>query len=258
MKMNFKKLCEFMRNPDLKPIEKCVLLDLMLYAGKNGTPFPSQETLAKNHGRTPRYIRNCLERLKAKGLIKSWEKRGYSRSNIYILNEELYFRIDDIKRNYTSSQTGSAVPIQNGNEVPPNISKERNKLSNSSYVIQLYEKATGKRCHGTNRVKLEKLCNEYSEQWVIDAIRTASVRELDFIAVNYLELILSDWKKEGKPNVPGSKPIFIACNKNGCQSGYIDNSEKNVVVLCTCRSDYERKFEDWENEFRQWRYSEGR
>lgn len=121
-RINFEKLSEFIRNPNFSPLEKVIVVDLILYAGVNREPFPSQKTLAKDLNRSERYIRKSLYILRDKGII-SWFRRGYSRSNQYSI-EELYFRYDlddnSTNRNYTSDQSSNIDPQRTGNPLPPN------------------------------------------------------------------------------------------------------------------------------------------
>lgn len=125
--INFRKLAETMRDNSLKPIHKVLLVDLLLYAGKHGEAFPSHATLAKDMGFSPRYIRTCLNVLLRRNLL-TWKKRGFSQSNSYEINEELYFHNDTSNRNYSSAQTGTSDPLQEGTIVQPN----ENKLNNSN------------------------------------------------------------------------------------------------------------------------------
>lgn len=77
------------RNPDYPVLAKTLLLDLLWYAGSNNSAFPSQETLAQNHGVTSRYVRKMLKVLKENHCI-DWKKSGFSKSNVYIFHEDLY------------------------------------------------------------------------------------------------------------------------------------------------------------------------
>ena len=131
--ISFVKLREFMRNPSLSFGEKCVFIDLILYAGVDGEAFPSQETLAEDMGRTSRHIRNILKSLKSKNWI-DWEKQGYSQSNRYYINEELYFLNDVNDRKSTSSDSGTAFPLQTRTPFPANEYQERNQLKESYKV----------------------------------------------------------------------------------------------------------------------------
>ena len=130
-RISFAALRAFMRDPTITPLEKCVLINLLLYGGVTGNPFPSEETLGRDLAVSARHIRKQLGSLYEKGWIRSWKRRGFSLSNKYVLNEELYFPNDDTYRNSNSSQLGNAVPVQSGTTVPPNISQENNHLKNS-------------------------------------------------------------------------------------------------------------------------------
>lgn len=239
--IDLKRVRDFIRNPNLTPLEKCLLLNLYFYAGTTGTAFPSQKTLANDFGyKDSRHIRTYLNKLKEKRLL-SWKKRGYSKSNSYILNGELYFRNDKIIRKPTSAHLGTILPVQNGTPLPSKVSQESNQLS-SSNIQQLFEETSKKKLNSTEIQQIYRLCNEYTEGWVEEAIKLASKRKISFLSVKYISLILGDWKKDGKPL---AKPNFLPCEKNGCENGYIFNSESQSYNECDCREIYKHKLEDW-------------
>ncbi len=238
--IGFAKLREIVRNPAISALEIRVLLDLLLYAGTNGEAFPSESQLATDCGKSDRHIRTTLVKLKQKELIE-WKKRGYSKSNKYTLNEELYFRNDNKYRKTISSELGSTMPIQNGPPLPPKVNQESNQLS-SSHIQQLFEETSKKKLHLTDIQQLHSLCKKYTEEWVEEAIKTASKRKTTFLSIKYVSLILGDWKRDGMPT---SKPQFVFCGRNGCENGYIYNSERNSYRMCECREIYQKKLEDW-------------
>lgn len=125
--INFQKLREIVRNSKMTPLSKVIYIDLLLYAGTEGSAFPSQNTLASNHGRSVKQIQNCLRELKKNKYI-SWKKRGYSLSNRYIFNEEIYFSIVSTYTNLSSPHVGNMIPFQKRSEFRPNNSQEINQL----------------------------------------------------------------------------------------------------------------------------------
>ncbi|HWY79441.1 MAG TPA: helix-turn-helix domain-containing protein [Candidatus Sulfotelmatobacter sp.] len=253
MSLNIKTFREkVMWDTTLLHIDKCILFELYCFAGKNKTAFPSQETLAKNLGVSARYIRERLVVLKEKKLILSWERRGYSKSNLYKLNEELYFLNEKTERNSSSPQIGNTKPVQSGAEVPPNNSKDgiiKNGGSSTDYVLQSYELNFHKKLHFNSRKQLEELCKKYSTDLVIDAMKEAHSRDdLSFVSVKLISLILQDRERDGKPEPPPIKPLFSPCYKNGCENGYIYIKEKNASAECECRATYNATLEKWQNE----------
>ncbi len=127
--INFTKLSEIMRSPRLKPVQKALLVNLILYAGTSGDAFPSQYTLAKDFACTSRYIRMNLDMLVAAKLI-SKKRRGFSKSNLYLFNKELYYLNDTSKDDNSSSQQGNDLPNYSSTPLPPNVTQ----LNNSSNV----------------------------------------------------------------------------------------------------------------------------
>ncbi len=125
--INFTKLSEVMRSPRLKPVQKALLVNLILYAGTSGDAFPSQDTLAKDFACTSRYIRMCLDMLVAAKLI-SKKRRGFSKSNLYLFNKELYFFNEVNKSSSSSYQRGNNIPNYSSTLFPPNVTQ----LNNSS------------------------------------------------------------------------------------------------------------------------------
>ncbi len=241
--INFSKLRELVRSKSLTPLEKCVVVDLILYAGVDKEAFPSENTLGKDFSRSDRQIRNCLAKLKQSGWIKSWTKRGFSKSNLYSINEEIYFRNDNPIRKPDSSQSGSTLPVQSGNEFPPKVSQESNQLN---VVLQLFEKTANRNCEPSDIRRLHNLCEVYSFAWVEDAIKEVSDRNLRFLEVGLIANILKDWKTDGKPP---EKPKFTSCNKHGCENGYIFIQGKNSVVVCECKERYDAQLKEWKEKW---------
>lgn len=232
------------RNPSLSLGAKVILIDLLLYAGVDGVSFPSQETLAANHNLTSRQIRNLLNELKKAGLV-SWRRRGFPASNIYTFSQEIYFPTDESNRKYSSSKIGSPVPLELGNSLPTNEINEGKQLI-SSHIQQLFENTSNTKLNRTEVNNLHKLCDEYTEQWVEDAIKEAGSRNLPFIKVGLIGGILGDWKQDGKPP---SKPIFTACNENGCENGYLFPEGSGSVCLCECRENFENELLNWKQQW---------
>lgn len=133
--IHFENMAKVMKNNRLKPIDKAILWDLLLYAGVNGESFPSQDTLAKNMGCSTRYIRYRLDMLCAARLVTR-KRRGFGKSNIYIFNKELYFPNGNSNRKHSSSHSGNGVPHESGTRVPPN----ETQLNNSSKVLKKIER----------------------------------------------------------------------------------------------------------------------
>lgn len=228
------KLRDFIRNPNLAPLEKCLLLNLYFYAGVTGTAYPSQKTLANDFGyKDGRHIRTYLNKLKEKKWILSWKKRGYSKSNSYVLNGELYFHNDKTIGKSASVDSGTVLPVQSGTPFPPKINQESNQLS-SSHVQQLFEKTSKMHCDPSDKRRLEELCKQYSEQLVEDVIKEVATRKLPFFKVGLIANILNDWSIDGKP-----KPPFASCGKDDCLNGYIMQEE--IAKLCQCKRDYENQ-----------------
>jgi len=120
-KVHWKTLAQMIRNPRLKPIEKVLMMDIILYAGVKGEAFPSHQTLANNQGYKPRHIRSCLSSLKKHGWLKGWKRRGYGKSNVYYPNEALYYRNDESDRHYGTAQRGISQPNDKGTTRPTNV-----------------------------------------------------------------------------------------------------------------------------------------
>src|SRR3989344_7977691 len=134
-KIHFERLAEFIRNSRFSTTQKALFVDILLYAGVNGDAFPSQETLANDLGQTPRNIRYCLDMLCAAGLV-SKKRRGFSKSNQYLINEEIYFRNGSSNRNFSSSHSSNPLPVRPGNTLPPNVTQ----LNNSNNDLSEEEK----------------------------------------------------------------------------------------------------------------------
>lgn len=116
-----------MLGPSQLTIEARYLYCLLLkYCGKDERCFPSQSTLAKDTGFTPRHIRNLLNQLINTGIIVK-KRSGWNRANTYTVSKSL-----KIDRNGTSYHLGSMFPLQQGTVVPPKSTylKGKGKRSN--------------------------------------------------------------------------------------------------------------------------------
>ena len=133
--IKFKYMAKVIRNNRLKPIDKALLVDLLLYAGTDGESFPSQQKLADDLGCSTRQIRYSLDMLCAASLVTK-KRRGFAKSNAYFFNEELYFPNDRTNRNPASYHLGKRVPDNSGTPVPPN----ETQLNNSSKVLKKIER----------------------------------------------------------------------------------------------------------------------
>ena len=129
-RMVFKNIRKVWRNPEISRAAKCLLFDLVFYAGIDGEVFPSQGLLANNLGVTPRYVRTLLTELKRHNLV-AWVRRGYSTSNKYTLSEALYCRNDkrdkSMDGDINSSMEGEIVPNHSGSNVPAKQSQDKRK-----------------------------------------------------------------------------------------------------------------------------------
>lgn len=244
-RISYQALAKFMRNSNILPLEKCVLVDLLLYAGVNGEAYPSETTLAGDLGCSSRHIRTQLNKLRDKGWIIGWEKRGFSQSNKYSFNAELYFHNDSSMRNSTSSHVGTVVPLQSGSSVPPNVTHERTQLS--SYLLQEFIKANKNQVNEIEKRKFEKFCKTYDSTLIKDAIKKAVSRNRPYFNTAYLTKIIQEWQEFGKPP---SKPIFKPCGKGKCGSqGMWYDKSRNLYVVCECKQKHDKESEEWKKKW---------
>ena len=234
-----------MRDSNLTPLAKCILFDLILYAGVFGEPYPSQIKLAGDQGCSDRQVRRALIELSEKGWITSWKRRGYSMSNKYSVIEDMYVRNEESIRTSTSSHSGHTVPVQIGHPRPPKVSHEESQLS-SSHIQQLFERTSKTKATIPDRRRLNELCGEYTEAWVEDAINVAANRNLPYLKVGLISEILEDWRKDGKPE---PKPIFQPCGKNGCENGNIFHPERYTYSICECREQFDKELKEWKEKW---------
>lgn len=237
MSINIIKLITIIRNPHITPIAKTVLMDLLFYAGKSKKAFPSQKTLAKNHGFSDRYIRSVLDELKSNGLILGWKRRGYSLSNLYRLNPELYFQTE---RKSSSHENGSTIPFHSGT---PNPSKDiQERFPDSSELLLHVEKVFGRKLKPSEIKQLQDLRSRFAPTWIKDAVSHIGTSDpkYKYLKVGLIEKILEDWDMDGKPE---PKPNFTPCNKNGCENGFIRT--ENGYRICNCKEQFYQKLQEW-------------
>jgi len=76
------------RDPNVTPLEKCILLDLSQYAGANGDAWPRVALLAEHQGVSRPTIYRALASLEKRGLVERHARRrsdGSRSSNLYML-----------------------------------------------------------------------------------------------------------------------------------------------------------------------------
>ncbi len=108
---------------------------LLKYCGNDDKCFPSQQTLGKDLGRTPRYVRELLGELISAGLV--YKKRlGYNRANTYTVSKDLktYW-------NHGSYHIGTVFPLHQGNTVPDKSTYIKGKGKRSIKGLEKMRKA---------------------------------------------------------------------------------------------------------------------
>ncbi len=104
---------------------RLLLCVLFKYSFQKDYCWPSQETLGKDLGRTPRHVRNLLKELERAGLIDP-ERLGWNRTNTYKLSKNLQStRVPSendgnatSQQKQTSSHLGTVIPLHQGNPLP--------------------------------------------------------------------------------------------------------------------------------------------
>lgn len=220
---------KIIRNPRLSLREKGLIWDLLQYWNINQECFPSQTTLAGNHGISERQVRRILSGIANKGFVFQVVRRGYSLSNLYTFNE-LFFRDERKEMTY---QYGNNYPIHKGHNLPTN-NYINNIKGNDVYpdIYDLYEEKSNRRLNSNNRVELDTLLEKYGVELLKSAITKASSQTTSF-NIEYLRKILSDNRPLAK-----EKPLFTPCGLNGCDGGHIFDIKENEVRDCACLAKY--------------------
>jgi biotin operon repressor len=116
--------------------QKMVFIVLLRYAAQDESCFPSQATIARSVGLSPRHVRTILNQLQEQGLIYS-KRSGYNRTNTYKVPK--HFIVDD--KNSSSPQLRRVVPLQNGTPVPPTYTHRNKKVKRSDKGFELLRDA---------------------------------------------------------------------------------------------------------------------
>lgn len=234
--INFPGLRSFVRDNSLPLSARLLMIDLLLYAGVDGVCFPSQETLAKDMGVTPRHIQNLLKPLYRKGILVS-SRRGYSTSLSYGISPMLYSINNNEVTKSVSSQLRNTVPLHIGNTFPPNRVIKGDNVS--SKALLLFQKLSYKRNDPRAVGGIAKLVAAHGEALVLQAIEEAHGRTKGDFNVAYLGIKLADWKESGAPLVLPPKPTFVPCGE--CDNGYFytkDSKGAAISKTCVCRTRY--------------------
>lgn len=247
-RINFEGLRAVVRDKTLTSTARLLLVDLLLYAGTGGRSFPGQELLSNDIGVTVRQIENLANELKQKKKI-GWKRGGFASSNRYTFIPEIYFQNDKTNEKSISSQSGRELPPQTGNEVPSNVVNDSNqRISSQSEILQLIESNNEDTVSDFDRRRFISLIARFDRDAIKQAIPVAAKRSGRKFNASYLEIILEDWKVNGKPSPP---PKFTACKQNGCDDGFIDNPDGNTVRECECRKKFNDEWKLWKEKWGQ-------
>lgn len=114
--VRFSRLAELVvRKASISRSAKLIFIDLLLYAGTDGSAFPSHQTLANNAGLSKRRVNDLLQELKRANLV-SWSMGSPGRSNRYKITPEIYF-----------PNAGTPVQSNRGSQLQPNVVNEWSK-----------------------------------------------------------------------------------------------------------------------------------
>ena len=188
-----------------------VLLALADHADHNGNnAFPSIPLLAWKIGAAENTVRRALRRLEKMGVIEAKPRPG--KSTVYSIYPERApqkppFKTVDPSHSYGTpskleplprhekKKRGTPTTPSAKSEHEPSI-KEPSTLLERPLVFQAYEDAFGFLLTPMLADELKLLVEEYTEAWVIDAMRitvTSGKRSL-----GYAKAILRRWQNEGK------------------------------------------------------------
>lgn len=103
--------------------EKLLLVTLTMYAGHNGICFPSHKRLAQIMCLGDRQVKNILNSLTQKGLVRT--KRNPGRTNNYFVYPFGFTELEAKGRKPISYPLGSAIPINPGSPLPTKNSNEK-------------------------------------------------------------------------------------------------------------------------------------
>lgn len=118
---------------------RLLLCVLFKYSFQKDYCWPSQETLGKDLGRTPRHVRNLLKELENTGLIDP-ERLGWNRTNTYKISKNLqstrvpseYDGNATSQQKQSSSHLGTIIPLHQGTTLPTKNTYGSRKENNGS------------------------------------------------------------------------------------------------------------------------------
>lgn len=248
-RINFAKFVEIATTPQVSATAfRLLTLLLFKYARTNNNAFPSQNKLAKDLGISPRHIRDLLSELKYHRIVV-WKRRGYSQSNKYFFNEELYFLNDDQTTkqlgNPSSALLGGTIPLQNGSEPPPKILHENTSLS-SDHLRRLFWLANKNNVSQFEQNKFLHYCKDQDLVLVEYALNITIQRNRPQVNTGYISKIVNELKLTG---IPAPKPTFHPCQQNGCDHGFIPTtnpvSGERILRECSCHATFKKAIDEW-------------
>lgn len=120
---------EILNSNQLSVPERYLYCVLLRYCGNKDYCYPSQNTLGNALGYSERHIRGLLRVLEVAGFI-SRSRRGFNRPNTYRVTDALVSKGKPSSvpsEKPSSPHLGSAYPLHQGTEVPPNTTYIKGK-----------------------------------------------------------------------------------------------------------------------------------
>lgn len=217
-----------LRNPNISRGAKALLENLLSYAGVYNRSFPDQETLAKDFGVCTKTIRNDLNELKSFGVLE-WKKRGFNKSNLYQFPKEFY-RIVTKDWKDVSLDSGTLIPSQSGNTVPPKVVIENSHIKSSHIFDHIKNIFPNQNLNKQDIEEIEHLILTCGNQLVLEAINLIKKRNNQFIKPKLVYLIIKDWVDgiQKLPKIP--RPVCNICQ----QTGFFKNEKETTAKRCEC------------------------
>lgn len=191
-------------NPDISHGAFRCYVVLRYHARQAEYAFPSEETLAKELGVTPRTVRNYLKELESHNLIRR-EKNVYFFEESGVKNSSENGKIISKSRKNISENLGKNFPIEEKEseeekkQQPRTHAHTRERPNHFVLFEQNINQLTPFYAD-----QLIDLANDYSEVWLELAIKTAAFRNIR--KLSYIAGILKGWREKGFNPPPEISP----------------------------------------------------
>ncbi|GAA0076155.1 hypothetical protein UT300005_05330 [Clostridium sp. CTA-5] len=194
-----------MRNKELSAEAKAIYSYICSFAGSGVTAFPSAELMMHELNMGDKRFYKFRKELVDKGYITIIKQRNGNRreKNIYQIEIEPNKVLEHRRFESVQNESIQFESVQNNGSNINSITINNLNSNSSTNLLLLYEQLGFGLINPTNKEDLKILSEQYTETWVIEAMKEAN--EQGVRNIKYVKGILKNWRTKGFKAAKGGK-----------------------------------------------------